>query len=190
MFNRLFSTLFAAALFAVATLPAAATDAIPRKVAVCNSCHGPDGVPPSPTTPNIWGQPQDYLLKQMNDYRSGGRGNDPIMSAIATDVVPDDLPKLASYYAAKRWPARQATGAAPPPAAIADEIAGCQACHAQNFQGGAQGPRLAGLRYEYLVAAMASFADGRRTNNADMPGLMKALTESARDAMARYLAGL
>jgi mono/diheme cytochrome c family protein len=37
---------------------------------------------------------------------------------------------------------------------------------------------------------MNSFANGERTNNHDMPGFMKALTESQRDAIAHYLAGL
>ena len=185
--------IFGTAALAVTALPANAADAIPAKVTVCNSCHGPDGLPPSPTTPIIWGQQGNYLVKQMNDYRSGDRNNNPIMSAIARGVEPEDTPKIAAYYAAKSWPARQAVTAAlaaPPPAAIADKIAMCRVCHQQNFQGGEQGPRLAGLSYEYLVAAMTSFADGRRTNNADMPGLMKALTESERDAMARYLARL
>ena len=37
---------------------------------------------------------------------------------------------------------------------------------------------------------MNNFADGTRTNNGDMPGFMKALSEDDRDAMANYLAGL
>jgi hypothetical protein len=37
---------------------------------------------------------------------------------------------------------------------------------------------------------MRSFADDERTNNLDMPKLMKALTESEREAIARYLSGL
>jgi mono/diheme cytochrome c family protein len=37
---------------------------------------------------------------------------------------------------------------------------------------------------------MGDFADGTRTNNGDMPGFMKALSDSDRDAMAHYLAGL
>ena len=37
---------------------------------------------------------------------------------------------------------------------------------------------------------MKSFANDERTNNLDMPGFMKALTESQRDAIAHYLAGL
>jgi hypothetical protein len=37
---------------------------------------------------------------------------------------------------------------------------------------------------------MNAFADGKRTNNLDMPGFMKTLTASERDAMAKYIAGL
>jgi mono/diheme cytochrome c family protein len=37
---------------------------------------------------------------------------------------------------------------------------------------------------------MRDYADGQRTNNHDMPGFMKALTDSERDAIAHYLAGL
>jgi cytochrome c553 len=66
----------------------------------------------------------------------------------------------------------------------------CRACHGQNFEGGAPAPRLAGLSYEYLLGAMRSFADGQRTNNLDMPGFMKRLTDSQREAIARYLSAL
>jgi len=46
------------------------------------------------------------------------------------------------------------------------------------------------LSYEYLLASMNSFASGERTNNLDMPGFMKTLSVSQREAIARYLAGL
>jgi len=37
---------------------------------------------------------------------------------------------------------------------------------------------------------MRDFATDKRTNNGDMPKFMHALTDSERDAMARYLSGL
>jgi mono/diheme cytochrome c family protein len=37
---------------------------------------------------------------------------------------------------------------------------------------------------------MQSFADGERTNNLDMPGFMKALTDAERETMAKYLSAL
>ena len=69
-------------------------------------------------------------------------------------------------------------------------MAVCQVCHQQNFVGGLPAPRLAGQRYEYLIEAMRRYADGERTNSADMTNIMKALSPSEREAMARYIAGL
>jgi cytochrome c553 len=56
--------------------------------------------------------------------------------------------------------------------------------------GGLAAPRLAGQRYEYLVEAMRRFADGERTNNADMRRMMEAISPADREAMARYISGL
>jgi cytochrome c553 len=63
-------------------------------------------------------------------------------------------------------------------------------CHQPNFEGGLPAPRLAGLSYEYLITSMRGFATDERTNNGDMPTLMRALTDSEREAMARYLSAL
>ena len=51
-------------------------------------------------------------------------------------------------------------------------------------------PRLTGLSYEYLAAAMRAFAADERTNNLDMPRFMRMLTERERNAIARYLSAL
>jgi len=51
-------------------------------------------------------------------------------------------------------------------------------------------PRLAGQRYEYLVETMRRFAEGERTNNADMANMMKAMSAADREALARYISGL
>jgi cytochrome c553 len=109
------------------------------------------------------------------------------MAPIAKDLAEGDLRKVAAYFAAKTWPERRAPAKPPsPPKGIAQ----CQACHQPNFQGGMPAPRLAGLSYEYLVTAMRSFAREERSNNLDMPGFMRALTERERNAIARYLSAL
>ena len=51
-------------------------------------------------------------------------------------------------------------------------------------------PRLAGQSYEYLVEAMRRYAEGERTNNADMMKIMEAMSPAEREAMARYISGL
>jgi cytochrome c553 len=172
--------------FAITALPAYAADDIEAKVQLCAACHGENGVPADPKTiPIIWGQQQSYLVKQLHDFRSGDRDS-PIMSPIAKSLAQEDLRKIAAYFAAKSWPAQSAAVASAPP----DGLAQCQPCHQRNFEGGPPAPRLAGLSYEYLVAAMRAFATAERTNNGDMPKFMQALTDSDRDAMARYLAAL
>jgi cytochrome c553 len=184
MLKGFFSAIFGAGFgFAVTAMPASAADDIAAKVRLCAACHGENGVSADPKTiPTIWGQQQSYLVKQMHDFRSGDRAS-PIMSPIAKDLAQEELRKIAAYFAAKRWPAQAATA---PPSALAQ----CQPCHQRNFEGGPPAPRLAGLSYDYLVAAMRGFATGERTNNGDMPKFMQALSDSERDAMARYLSAL
>jgi cytochrome c553 len=188
MLKTLLSAGFGAvATFAILAVPAYAADDIETKVQVCGSCHGQNGVPENPsTTPIIWGQQGNYLYKELHDYHSGARDN-PIMSPIAKGFSLDDLRKIADYFAAKSWPAQPAANPAPSAPA---ESAMCRACHQPNFEGGAPAPRVAGLSDEYLLGAMNNFADGKRTNNLDMPGFMKSLTESQREAIAHYLSAL
>jgi cytochrome c553 len=172
---------------AVIAVPVQAADDIEVKVQACAACHGQNGVPVDPKTiPIIWGQQLSYLVKQLHDYRSGDREN-PIMSPIAKSLAQEDLRKIAAYFATKGWPVQRASAAAAVPP---NGIAQCQPCHQPNFEGGPPAPRLAGLSYEYLVAAMRSFATDERTNNGDMPKFMQALTDSERDAVARYLSAL
>jgi cytochrome c553 len=187
MFSRFATIIGAAALVGVVAGPAVAADDIESKVQVCAACHGANGVPLDPKTmPVIWGQQANYLYKELHDYHSGARTS-PIMSPVVKDLSLEDLRKIADYFAAKTWPANPAPAAsALPPEGIAQ----CQLCHQPNFEGGAPAPRLAGLSYEYLIAAMRSFADDQRTNNLDMPGFMHALPDSQREAMAHYIAGL
>src|SRR5256714_10326125 len=125
-------------------------------------------------------------MKQLRDFGKG-EGGGAVMSAIAKGLAEDDLRKIAVYFAAKTWPGRRAPAKQPlPPKGIAQ----CEACHQPNFQGGMPAPRLAGLSYEYLVAAMRAFAAEQRTNNLDMPQFMPALTDREPSAMARYLSAL
>jgi cytochrome c553 len=187
MFRSLFSTAFASVLAAaILAVPAKAADDIASRLDICSACHGADGKPTNIATPIIWGQKENYLYKELHDFHSGERFN-PIMSPMVKSFSLDDLRKVATYFAAKSWPEKQADAPAGSPP---EGIAMCKACHGQNFEGGAPAPRLAGLSYDYLIGAMRSFADGKRTNNLDMPGFMKALTDNQREAIARYLSSL
>jgi len=161
------------------------------KLTVCNECHGVDGVRRIPTIPVIWGQHEDYLVKQLHDFESGDR-NDEVMSWMANTLTQEELRASAAYFAKQTWPARSAGAASPP---RPPGIAACQACHAKDFLGARQTermatPRLAGLSYEYLVEAMRRFAEGERKNDAAMMKMMAAIPAADREAIARYLSGL
>jgi len=195
MFVRLFLVVFgavAALLHAPVSQAWAADDDIAAKAQACAACHGEAGVPADPKAiPIIWGQQQSYLMKQLRDYRTGERDS-PIMGPIAKELAEADLRKLAAYFAAKPWPAPSSIQGAKPAASAAPpaNMAQCQSCHQPNFEGGMPAPRLAGLSYEYLSQAMADFASKERHNNLDMPEFMHRLSESDRNAMARYLSAL
>ena len=187
MFNRLLAMLCGVVGVCWLVVAPANADDIEAKAQTCAACHGQNGVPTDPKTmPIIWGQQANYLYKELHDFKRGDRKS-PIMGPVVADISLPELRQLANYFAAKSWPASQGGGAAGGgPAGLAQ----CRPCHQPNFEGGAPAPRLAGLSYDYLAAAMNSFADGERTNNGDMPGFMKALSQADRDAMAKYLAGL
>ncbi|HLH97814.1 MAG TPA: c-type cytochrome [Xanthobacteraceae bacterium] len=156
------------------------------KLLVCSTCHGASGMPKNADVPIIWGLQENYLLKQLHDFQHGDRANE-VMLWMSTALTPEELGSAAAFFSKKSWPARPAQAAAASPPAAA---AVCQVCHQQNFVGGVPAPRLAGQKYEYLVEQMRRFADGERTNNADMANIMKAMSPADREAMARYISGL
>jgi cytochrome c553 len=154
------------------------------KLVVCATCHGQNGVPQNPAIPVIWGQQENYLVKQLHDFESGNRASEA-MAWMTSTLSQSEMASAAAYFAKKSWPARPAASASPPALAAV-----CQACHQQNFVGGLPAPRLAGQSYEYLVEAMRRYAEGERTNSPEMIQIMKAMAPAERDAMARYIAGL
>lgn len=67
------------------------------KSAVCAGCHGPAGVSANPLWPNLAGQKDAYLVKQLKALRDGTR-TDPMMSAMAKPLSDDDIANLAAYF--------------------------------------------------------------------------------------------
>src|ERR1700740_117388 len=106
------------------------------KLLVCNTCHGESGLPKYAATPVIWGLQENYLLKQLHDFQSGGRNNE-VMSWMSTALTPAELAAAAASFAKKSWPARPVAAASNSPPGTA---AVCQICHQQNFVGGPAAP--------------------------------------------------
>ena len=78
--------------------PAAGRD----KARVCQVCHGMDGIGRMPDVPNIAGDSEIYLAKQLNDYRSGERRHEQ-MSIIGAGLSDQEFADLAAYYASMEY---------------------------------------------------------------------------------------
>jgi len=83
--------------------PRASKDVSARAVSAsqsigCTGCHL-DHFQGDGTVPRLAGMGKDYLAKQMTDFRSRARGNNPGMSDLMLATPPDDLAALAEYLA-------------------------------------------------------------------------------------------
>jgi cytochrome c553 len=91
-----------AMLTAVDSTQAADPSAGRSKAKVCQTCHGIDGVGKMPTVPNIAGESEIYLAKQLKAFRSGER-KDPQMSIIAKPLTDEEIANLATWYASIKF---------------------------------------------------------------------------------------
>src|SRR5262249_54430327 len=67
---------------------------------LCATCHSLAGISAMARCPKLAGQRAAYIVKQVEDFREGRRGNDGgQMVASASDIDDDDLAKTAAYFA-------------------------------------------------------------------------------------------
>lgn len=93
------AVIVALALFgAVNAVQAADAAAGKAKSSTCVACHGANGMSNNPLYPNLAGQKEQYLAKQLKAFRDGQR-QDPVMTAMAKPLSDDDIANLAAYYA-------------------------------------------------------------------------------------------
>ena len=73
-----------------------------QKTQMCAGCHGIEGwrtaYPEVYHVPRIGGQHEAYVVKALQEYRSGERSH-PSMRAIAASLSEQDMADLAAYYA-------------------------------------------------------------------------------------------
>lgn len=187
--SKVFSVLGVLAALTFPAAPGHAAEAqtvLGGKLVVCGVCHGVNGLPKLEGVPIIWGLQENYVLKQLREFRHGERASDT-MKKIAITLTEEEVGPAAAHFATKQWPAgpTNVSLSSPPPT-----MAICEACHQQKLVGGVAAPRLAGQKYDYLVESMRRFAEGERKNSPEMSSLMQAISASDREAMARYISGL
>ena len=163
----------------------------------CHLCHGTEGEASSAIYPRIAGQHQEYIIKQLSDFRSGKRKG--VMNDMAGDLKDDEIVALADYFSAKpplthriRDKDLEAVGQY-----IFNKgnkysgVAACASCHGENGEGDHSLPRLAGQHKRYVTGQLEDFNQRTRTNdNAIMNSIASQLTELEINAVALYVSGL
>jgi cytochrome c553 len=187
---------------AMAAGPAAAGDAAlgAQKAAVCVACHGMNGSSVNPEWPNLAGQPEAYVVAQLQQFKQGTRVN-PLMTPMAAPLSEEDMKDLGTHFS-QQTPA----GLEADPSTwktgeklyrggdTARGLPACIACHGP--QGRGNGPaRYPALRAQHAVYAynqLKAFANGGRKSSGNdiMRVVASRLTDEEMRALASYMQGL
>jgi cytochrome c553 len=165
---------------------------------VCAACHGADGNSGVPANPKLAQQHPEYLMKELQDFKSGKRAS-PIMQPMAAQLSDADMKNIAFWAAAQK--ARPgfakdkdlvALGEKIYRGGVADkQVAACAGCHSPNGAGiPALYPRLSGQHADYVAAQLTSFQNGSRKNSPQMADIASRLNDREIKAVADYIAGL
>ena len=171
------------------------------KVATCSACHGATGVSPAPNWPNLAGQGEKYLIKQISDIKAGNRAV-PEMTPFVAKLTAQDIEDIAAYYSSQPAP----LGVSNPKFTSIGQslfrggdtkrsIPACGACHSPNGSGMALAsfPRIAGQKVSYTIKQLKDFREGDRTNDGDtriMRSIAEKLSNKEVEAVAHYISGL
>ena len=166
----------------------------------CAGCHGVDGNSANPEWPKLAGQGEKYLVKQLQEFKSGKRDN-ALMAAQAMPLSDQDMQDLAAYFAGQT----QSQGAADESLVELGEkiyrggnptsgVAACIGCHGPAGKGNpaALFPALSGQHAKYVETQLHAFKAGERDNDAAkmMRNTASSMTEQEIKAVASYIQGL
>ena len=170
------------------------------KSALCGSCHGVDGNSLMAMNPKLAGQSVRYMVKQLQEFKSGARES-AIMASMVLSLSDQDMEDIAAWYSSQQ-PTIQ--GANPESIELAERlyrggnseiaVAACSACHSPTGKGNAPAgfPLLSGQHAEYTLQQLKNFRSGARQNDgsAMMRTVVERLTDKELEALASYVSGL
>lgn len=163
MFRRFHPGLLALAVLMPA--PGALAQEVAPPVALCETCHGADGVSTTAGVPSLAGQNEPYLLESLKELQ-GGHSSSPLMQGILRDRGEDELQALARHFATRPY-VRRAQGEAEAARAARgretyDRL--CQICHRDEGRATSYGeyPLLAGQDLAYMLRGMTTILAGQR----------------------------
>lgn len=170
------------------------------KAAACAGCHGIDGNGgANPEWPKLAGQIPEYLVAQLERFKSGARKN-PIMNGMASTLSEQDMKNIAAYFASQKLKLGAATdkelalkGQRIYRGGIAETgVPACMACHGPSGHGiPPHFPRIYAQNRVYTEKQLMDFRDGRRVPADEiMSSIASRLTKPEIEALSEYLSGL
>ncbi len=165
---------------------------------VCAACHTADGSRGSPANPIIQGQHPEYLVKQLQEFKSAKRKN-AVMQGFAATLSEADIRNVSAFYAGKdpkpgfaKSKEAVALGEKIYRGGIADRhVPACAGCHGPTGSGiPSQYPRLRGQHADYTELQLKAFRDHGRQNNSQMTGVVAKMNDREIKAVSDYIAGL
>jgi cytochrome c553 len=173
------------------------------KSVTCVACHNTDGNSLVSSFPKLAGQNERYLLKQMQDIKSGARPVATMMGQLDA-LEPQDLQDIAAHFAAQKTtpalakdnPEALALGESIYRAGIREiGVAACTACHSPTGAGNgpAKYPKLSGQYADYIAASLRAFRSEERKNDGDtriMRDVVRRMSDKEIDAVASYASAL
>lgn len=151
----------------------------------CAGCHGDGGVSKTPGMPNLAGLDPKYIIAAVNAYKSGERKND-MMKTLVSAISDTELQNIALYFALQKAGKAQ-TPSPGNQAAGKSAAAACAACHGEGGVSTGSAPSLAGQDAEYFAAALKSYKDGSRKDEA-MKAPAASVDQGAMKDLAAYYA--
>jgi cytochrome c553 len=67
------------------------------KAVTCVACHGPEGLSPNDLWPNLAGQKEAYMIKQIKAFKDGSR-IEPLMAPMVAPLSDTDVEDVAAYF--------------------------------------------------------------------------------------------
>jgi cytochrome c553 len=172
------------------------------KAAVCGACHGMDGNSTDAQYPKLAGQNEEYIVRQLHNFKSGKRQN-AIMLGMASQLSGQDMANIGAYFMSQRSrpgvadaKLAKAGGKLYREGDASRKIPACMACHGPDGRGnpGAMYPQLAGQHAQYLIKTLTAWHDGTTwgsdAHSQIMPTIAKRLTTKDIAAVSSYLEGL
>jgi len=175
-----------------------------KLVTACQACHGTDGKGLAPNYPNIGGQNEKYLFRQLQMIQDGSR-EAVLMAGQLNGKTESDLRNIAAFYASQTATFAQAEGDDAQIAmaqqlyrggSLEKGVAACTACHSPTGSGNAPAgfPSISGQQAVYTVEQLTNYREGKRATDEEYGGMMRQVAANLNDteiaALADYLQGL